>query len=742
NKDFTKLVVQTSSNYSDSTVYQVTHQMPAIFEYSITQGTKINTITPSITDIAFSQVNQENGLGVVFIKLNLGRPAKLNQRIRITGHISKLYIDDTLPSCQFTYSNASTAEYDGLVFGSTYSNGDYLADKCFVSSDRSVNHTIDLYNKNTILKCGMTLSSTVIIRLSPVFVINLSKTSFNTYTVMSSINDFSSASYITASPKSVNKDVFPNVSFLDNHFILPDQTSTTNVNLNDPNLINNRLCNVKEIYPLLIGASAEYDFEFDLTEIANYNDEKVSGVNKFANEFSIYFSKDKFERNNNVLCFYDTQVLLPCKWEETGFLNIKFEKALQANNSIDKYLIRVVGVTNPKLFSGTSTIASTNGRFYCSVNFYNNDKDTRENLIVGRGSINFSTYDSPVKGNFIYLNNNVIGSSNTIPRETTNIKLRISLDTTLSINNSVQEFSSSNSDNSNTRTPVFLVEFPSQFRLGYENYSSNINTSISAQIFTTNVDEVISQDSTDRVYKDKVEIPLNQISLRGNLLRIPIKSTSIAFDEKTAWIDLILNNVPNPWYSVNTSAINISLIDDEVNPKKVFKTYSNLNGSSYNRVSPNTFEWFKGVTYEFKNNKAAVNIFNIETPKMLNSVKIKPGRYTRMKVKIEGELAYAKSRLSLSYDSMLNNYNKTQIRMLEDDVEINTGMMRENEFNLGAKCSGLPGNYYANFKLSNMTGFYSLSPVRVEVLPINRNVEELYTAIQPFNSNLNSNKFN
>ena len=349
----------------------------------------ISTVAPSVLGLYHDQVSHLDGLGILYIQINLGRPAVPNQIIKLTSKLNSYFINSQTingvtvnsipPNCEFYYNNNTPtytlADFKRLSQRSDldlntitdYELGNYLVDKCTATEDSvgGINEAnITLYNKNYIHKCksGFSISnhSYVVVKLYPVFIKAPAAT---TYSLNSAFNEFTSSNYINGT----GSTTLPSITYLN--------TSTVQTP--------NNICNVFNILPNTIGSLADYIFKINLSTITNFTN--------VPNEITIYFDIKKFSYPNtldNIACYLDnsTSAIKWCKWERSGYFNIGLNSNLEKGKV---YYLKISNMINGHLDS--------NYFFRCSLNkfaaaSYSNDPDNRKNEIVSYGSNNYVNY--------------------------------------------------------------------------------------------------------------------------------------------------------------------------------------------------------------------------------------------------------------------------------------------------------------------------------------------------------------
>ena len=370
--------------------------------------TDINTLVPEITSIKFSQTNQENSLGVLYLNLDLKRHAVPYQRIRIKSSLSVLFISNFSPSCDITYNNnLSSASLDSIEFGSNYYNGDYLIDKCLYNEN---DDTIDIYNKNySVLSCeNNDIASNLIIKIYPVYQKDISLLTTDNkhkYKVYSSIIDFTTSNYLIA--KAPDSDV-------NNHLSFPE----ANFPANQFNVVSSsvELCNLIGIYSNIISLKNQVlIFKLDLSDLPILSDNKhINEVSLFFNRNNnLFFSKDS-EPNNPLKCSFNNNddENTTCYWTKDGFINIYYNTVdgtypTLINEGVSYLLVTIYsGIIIPDLVQRTENDSTNIKDILCSLN-YKSDT-SRENILTGNGRIIYgSKYDnSSIFDNIISKTNN------------------------------------------------------------------------------------------------------------------------------------------------------------------------------------------------------------------------------------------------------------------------------------------------------------------------------------------------
>lgn len=330
----------------------------------------ITGITSSITSFFPDQTSQDAGLGILYMRINLGRKTVPNQRIRISGKISETFIRDTTvgadtikgikPKCELFYVDNtvnSLSALKALNQSTNYFKGNYLIDRCVLTYTNTPanSDTIEIYNKNYIHKCklGVSPNDYLVVKLYPVILKNLSA---NNYTIKNGVHDFETANKITN----------------DTTTTFPVLTFTHAVTTTSPN----NICEIFNILPSKIGNLAEYIFKIDLSSINSFT--------LIPNEVTIFFDSDIFPYPDNlagILCDIndDSSLIKYCNWERTGFFNVGLNFNLAINTV---YYLRIKNLINGHL--------KEDHIFRCSLNIFNtaiysSDPTNRRSEIVSYG---------------------------------------------------------------------------------------------------------------------------------------------------------------------------------------------------------------------------------------------------------------------------------------------------------------------------------------------------------------------
>lgn len=667
-------VTQASLSAQSITIASISTSLTSTLVTQNSNSAAVTAVSPKITAINFTQVNQLGGLANAFITVTLGRQAVRNMVVRITGALSDLYIGSTKPNCYYTY--ADTTNYSSLMFGSDTDSGDFLVNNCRVAPTATgATHTIELWNRNVIYKCGISLATQLILSLQPVKVRDLSSASSNTYTVTLGLG--TADTYISNNPSTAT-DVFPATTLDSGVWTLPSASS------------DNALCNLVSISPRIVGMNADYQFEFDLNNFPSVN--AGANTNKVPNEVTIAFEPRFYGGMTMVRCRYQNEAV-PCDWN-MNFLNIRFDNALATNA---KHVVTVMGIRN-------NVLSNNNPSFQCSVNWYNTVNSRRENLIVGSGTSTISTFNPTTRGNLLFLSAGVNAPGSLVPNAVSaTYDVSFTVDTSLGLVTLPQDFTPASVDTN----PVLLVEFPHDFWL----HGSNLSVTLERSVAETD-QQIIDANPTKRMTKLGTPPTISSFQVVGNRVRI-LFASAVTVDSSTYYFTLKFANIPNPWNATgNRSAgpLRLTMMNDSVNPTKVFTSYNNLNNQHYDAIDSlavKAINYFRGYKYTYSNAAKSVISFNGN-----NMMTVNPGRY-RM-----GTVALSSASNVGNPGSTTITLSSTVFGLFENSVDVNTGTRRSVNFHLGTKCSTIPGPRYVRFTSSNNSEFYNLSPVHVNVLPV------------------------
>lgn len=655
-----------------------------------TSAQDISTVVPKIIAIEYTQSRQNKGLGNAFIRVDLGRGVRLGQTIVITGAISDLYIQKKRPNCWYSFTN-KFSYLDTLSLFDDYTTGNYFIQSCNLNTAEGEAHTITITTLNDYIPIAdKEFSRYLVIKLDPVYALNLATAASNGfYSIQSYLNNDTTMK-ICADPKvGANRDTFPslNPAFPSILYSPVPATSTG-------------LCDLVNVFPRLSGTLGTYTFNINLTGAAlALTNANVSGTNKVLNEVSIYMNRLIYQANSSILCSYGS-ILVPCEWTDAGFINIKFYVPLLAESTSN--LIKIIGVPNPYTAS-----AYQDDTFNCSVNY--NFYDSRENILIGRGQNAIYTFSPAVKGNLLFRTNDFAMVSDTTPRVTTKYNLRFFIDNTQNINSTAQSFPLTEDT-----TPVIYVRFPVEYFFDFK--LSNITVSL------LRTDYDLKQDNTiTKHYLPALSIGVASIMIIENYIKITL-AESLESSSITAYFDLTLNNIPNPDFAGNASDISVTILDDDVFPTKVFRSYSNLNNSGFNVFEKtNIHDLWQGPSFSFSDSLKYI-IDPVFPTSVLGALSINPGRYNTINFTLTGQGDPASTNLSLNPQ----NYSVGSLfKTLEDYVTLDTNLNTAGSIRLGVPCNTFFGIYIVKFQLSNYKSFYNLAPLKVTVNKIFENLEQI-----------------
>lgn len=648
------------STYLTSTVYSAASQIgttPNPFSFVTNNSALVDVIgtkSASITNIAYSQVNQESGIGKVTFTVTLPREPTRDMKLSIQGDLSGMLVQGTNPRCSVSFGST-------LVFGSNWDNGDALIDSCSTYNFSSATPVV-ITTKKIIYKCGISFSKTIYVSLWPIVVVNWNSASANkSFKVSMNLNS--------------SDAIALNTSAFNMALVLATTAK--------PNFVGqwDTLCAVSSVYPKLPGEIADYTFSFDL------DTNKSSLQNTNPNEVTIFFPYQYFGSYiPNVLCYYNG--LLNCSFTDEGILNIRFTTNIPVGSG-NKVSIVVTGIVNPAIDADFS--------FPCTVNTTNFSTGARTNLITGSGKLagGINTASVTANGALRFLSiPTAISSKN--PRDVSVHQFRISFDYANGMTASPITIAN---------TPVIHINFPSDYKLAW--YTSKPSATI---------DEYTS-DANNAITKTSSISPASVVQ-SGNRISITLSQASYTFGTNWRYWDITITNIVNPTDTTVQSSAPISqttrpfsMTLTNGNLTSLFKTYTNLD--TYASVALTTavdsnLAWNRGNSFIFDNTKWVIDIFANNS--QLNMLTIKSGRYLQAYFSVKANPSIAiipwVTTISLT-DTVFSTMNAS--------YQVSTSIVQPIGFYIGAPCGTAPGSYLINFQSSDATNFAPLSPVVVTV---------------------------
>lgn len=653
-------------------------------------------IKPVIDKISYTQSEQINGLGVSLIRVDLKRPVVSNQRIKIEGEFSNLFIDNNYTNCIFSYMNKNDKLDEVINYFDFIDNGNYLIDKCELIINEDLQVSITLYNKNIFNKCDTNHSNYVTIALYPIIIKDLSIIDNNKYSITSAVNSLDKLNYIASDPDLADNK-FINFEFNQNLYKISDPEFKPD------------MCDLISIEPKIIGVEALFLFKINYEKFSsslNIND------NKPPNEISIYMDINQFQRNNYLVCMHDN-IILQCEWTKYGFINIKLNNSISSTESI---IISIAGIKNPEF-------TENNSKFYCSINYYDYILNTRENIILGNGINKDITYNNIITNNILFINQKTLDPyySYNLPNKITNIKYTPRSTNTLEFEFKFDYFASKTIvfDN-DAKTSVLLVELPKEIEfIKYINNLKNIKVTLSKILFkkiintNSNTDNTHSNSSSileniflgkETMYENPISMSIGELLFYNNFIKIPIdEKLSDVFNKDIGYFDMKIEHIPTPQNSVRTSAVNIYILDNESNINFMFLSYPNLN--NYIKEIASSYNWYQAPNYEYSRDIALINVYEKDKINLKNVINIVPGRYTEVIIKVTGDIANASAYVLLEKDG--NNI----ISSMEEKVLVDTGINNTVLMHIGTDCLTKTGIYYRKILLENNESKFHSSPI-------------------------------
>jgi len=270
---------------STGTNFEVTNFLKGNLEEAVSSlaGTvavnEADQIVPKVIKVRHEQSPTHQGLGCTFFNIDLGRSYRIGQTIVIKSDISGDYVTEDagtkMPNCLYSFTS-NFNNLDNFQFTNNVSNAAFV-DTCEFAGTGAA-HTITIKTNQHVPKLA-DYSQNIVIQLCPVRISNLNTVNYEITTYLN--NDTNTIGKISSVALTGDDTLtFPKAAPL-----LPASLYASSI----PNITG--LCNLKEIYPKVASVTAQYTFDFVITE-----DNKVfldETVNKdsgksFFNEFSIY----------------------------------------------------------------------------------------------------------------------------------------------------------------------------------------------------------------------------------------------------------------------------------------------------------------------------------------------------------------------------------------------------------------------------------------------------------------------
>lgn len=671
------LSTQTAISHTDYIEDNMTPQFSVNFDNAATK-TVAEAIVPKVSKYECVQGNQIGALANCFLQLDLGRPLRINQTIILSGAINNLYVPGTTPSCHYMIAKADN-NLETLNFFDVAGEGAWFVNSCQISNTLGESHSITIRTRNYVPNTSALFSQNILIRISPVYVINLNVFKYSIQTYLGS-----ETTTVIAAP------AYEDSARLNFPAISPEIDSSLTVIV--PSAVPG-LCNLTSVFPRIPAQIGQMTFDLDLTAsndtLAKIN--QINGTNKVFNELSIFFDPTIYMRSQSIWCEFDSNNL-PCNWTEQGYVILRFGYSL-----MDKiYRITIKGITIPQVNE-----IENNGDFLCSVNYYNLDE--REQLIVGRGSYTNTeyTYAPENAGNLLFFNPSNGFVSNTTPREFADYSFRFTPDFTRELTSTAQKFEAGEN-----LKPAILVHFPS-----YYNFSSIIaplTIKLTKTIYNTDTSRA------DDTITDSKNISATATA-KYNYIVIQLDENPFLISENNAYFDLTIEKIPNPDSEISTPAETyLTILSDLSKPKLILYSYLNLNSNnSGNPVNKEFNNFYLSPNFAFNEREDGLGLIEFES----REIRIQPGRYINFNATVKGSFADQSTELSLNA-GIFQSFESSPLKL-------DTGRNRSGTLRIGTSCKTLYGSYLLTFSNSNTNGFYKLSTVRANVTPVKGNVESI-----------------
>jgi hypothetical protein len=517
-------------------------------------------------------------------------------------------------------------------YGANWDGGDALIESCSTSSFSNSSNAIVITTKKLVYKCGISFSRTLVVSLWPVVA---SAFGSNTnYRVLMQLNSGDNIINNTVDFK------IPQVKPLDTKPTASPQLDT--------------LCPVTVVNPRIPGEYSDYTFDFD------FDTNKSDLASGSPNEVSIFWPYNLYGATQDVSCSYN-QASLNCYFSDDGILNIRFEN--MPIGSGRKISIVVSSVLNPIIDSDIT--------FPCTINNTNNWTQERINIVVGSGKLT-GGINIPQSGSLGALRfsstKNTLSNSN--PRTNPSQTLRITFDraenlTTLPLT---------------LTDPIVMITFPKEYNLKL--YPS-VKPNASIQPYTSKDTSIISGD---------VITPASIIQ-QDNRIFLYLPSGLYKFESIFLYWDIKFKNIAGPSDVTNVGAFKVLIYNSQYS--QVFRTYTNLNNQAYDKLLPKAEDgylaYYRGFSFDFDNK---LWIVDINTQNVLNSLILKPGRYTTSSFNVRNGNIYT-NQPSSAVISLSDKIFTTAL----PDYTLYSNAIELVPFTIGIPCGVGPGNYVINFDL-------------------------------------------
>ena len=671
--------------------------------------------SPSFSDIRYYHTSQANGIGILEIKINVGKSTQIdNSKIIINGNFSQFVYQNFSLRCLATFDTFNY-ETDTFQFGNKEWNTtvDRFIETCDTSlMNNSIIYGIVVTTKKMVyfLEDDFSSVNLLTIILYPVIQRDLTKYDYfkSTYRVVIENND--------------NKNLIKSNSLFQYYLTKYKYDE-------EPIMSYDGLCNLNNFEddlgmryvpnPKIPGMYGDYYFTFFI---------KTTNTLALINEFTIFFPHeyylDIYSPKVKLLCTSILNEFIPCMWIYPNVLNIRLIDYISTNSQNSTSItIKVLGIPNPYIIKQF--------RVACTANYYNSVTLKRKNIITGNGIILDNSSSSSVIG--IYLDPTTIGNlkyvssltekknsiSTTIPGEFATYTINVGFDQTKALSTITNEFSIES-------YPYFIIEFPPNYDFSLYYYFHSVKITSTINVYKYHVQK--------RILSLAKTITPTYIKQSSNRIEIYIGTTlsfgktSLNLDtakEVLYYFEISLNNIKNPIDFIinqNNSSITIPYIISVslTNKfyKKIYRSYLNLNSFIDNT---NTYSYdkyitsYSGFSYEVIKRKWDVYVSNDNTvtTSNLNEISLYPGRFTKVYFILKNSNKDNTVQAS-SFISLIDNNFKT----LKSSYNLITSLNKPIEFHLGIKCDYPSGTYYINFALTNINDFNEMSTVKVNLQAI------------------------
>ena len=630
-------------------------------------GTALAFITtaypqPVFTTYRFPHSMSKMGMSNMWITIDLKKRLDYDIEIKIEGDFSTLSLYKVNPMCVATTSS-------DFKFGN-WNMGDNIIEGCSIENWSSNPGRVRIITKKNAYSCSQVNNTFVYVNIWPVSPndVNLIK-----YKTIVSRNSTTTA-IITPADGVVSAGSVAADTVIQVDTVLTDVTT---------------LCNLKTIYPLIIGINATYTFELDYTSKKT----ELAALPSFPNELTIALPDNYFASYDGeyIKCSVDIDKVLDVDCNIRGaFLSVNLKNS-NFSKATSKVLITIYNMKVPHLPANALT-------FHCSLNNLTWAGE-RKVVLTGRGKYSGSIINSMALTHLLNYDNSAEYSFSTFEPRTGafTIKFGVMFD---------KAGGKDLVDRVLDKDPFFAFELP----LSYSN-TKYLMTDVTSS-FTIDIRQVLRNTAAPGfALLPPQSIASANLMSYGNTIKVPIVSNHLTdktifnLSKETIYYLVDISGVLPPEMEIKSAGtINVFLTNDV--SSYLFRTYRNIINSYTVRDPAMTGleNFYRGYNFTYSKMHWVLNFVQQGTD-MKNHLHLVAGYYNPVELEqhvfnsldVKSDTAEINLTGELTHKIWQNNMvsDKNIIRFVSS--------MRKNHFSIGIPCKTAPGRYLLKVNVNNAT---------------------------------------